>query len=233
MREARRVKVALAAGLIALSAPARGTDLTLVKEVINDNGGAAVAAQWTLAASGPSGFSGPGPAVSNEGELTPGTYHLSESGGPEGYAASDWDCVGGTQNDADTVTVAVDESVTCTITNDDKLSQLTLVKQVVNDDGGTAEAADWILTAEGPTPFSGPGPTVSGGGEDFEACTYTLSEDGPGGYSASTWVCEGGNQVDEDTVTFGPGETVTCTIINDDVGEGEVLFVNGFEATGN
>jgi hypothetical protein len=215
--------------LFALSTPALGTDLTLVKEVVNDNGGAAAAYQWTLTADGPSGFSGPGPLVANAGELTPGTYDLSESGGLPGYAASGWNCVGGTQEDADTVIVALDESVTCTITNDDELSQLTLVKVVINDDGGTAAADDWVLSAAGPTPFSGPGPTVVGGGADFEACTYTLSESGPGGYSASAWDCDGGVLEGGNTVTFGPGETITCTLTNDDIGDDELIFASSFE----
>jgi len=48
-----------------------------------------------------------------------GTYDLSESGGPAGYSASAWVCVGGTQDDSDTITLALGESATCTITNDD------------------------------------------------------------------------------------------------------------------
>ena len=40
----------------------------------------------------------------------------------------------------DTVTLAVGQSATCTITNDDQAAQLTLVKTVTNDNGGTATA---------------------------------------------------------------------------------------------
>ena len=70
-----------------------------------------------------------------------------------GYAASAWSCVGGTLSGS-TVTLALAESATCTIVNDDIPATLTLVKQVVNDDGGTAVATDWTLTATGPTPIS-------------------------------------------------------------------------------
>jgi cysteine-rich repeat protein len=94
-----------------------GPSLTLVKKVVNNGGGLAIPANWTLTASGPSGFSGPGPQVSSGDGFIPGTYDLSESGGQAGYAASDWGCVGGTQDDADTVTLAQGESATCTITN--------------------------------------------------------------------------------------------------------------------
>jgi hypothetical protein len=95
------------------------TSLTLVKQVINDNGGGALNSDWTLTASGPSGFSGSGPIISSGPDFLIGRYNLSESGGPEGYSASDWDCVGGIQSDADIITVSLGQAVTCTITNDD------------------------------------------------------------------------------------------------------------------
>ena len=42
-------------------------------------------------------------------------------------------------------------TATCTITNDDNAPTLTLVKVVVNDNGGTAVETDSTLTATGPT----------------------------------------------------------------------------------
>ena len=189
--------------------------LTLAKVVTNDNGGTNVAADWTLTATGPTGFSGAGPSVSNGTSFDAGTYDLSEAG-PSGYDASDWVCVGGTQDDADTVTLGLGESATCTITNDDAAPSLTLVKEVTNDDGGQATAADWMLTASGPTGFSGAGPSVSSGAL-FEAGSYDLSESGPAGYAASAWDCVGGTQDDDDTVTLALGESATCTITNDDI----------------
>ena len=189
--------------------------LTLVKSVTNDNGGSAAASAWTLTASGPTGFSGLGPSVSNGASFDAGTYNLSESG-PDDYTGSAWVCVGGTQNDSDTVTLALGQSATCTITNDDDAPGLTLVKSVVNNDGGTATASQWTLTASGPTGFSGAGPSVSNGAS-FDAGTYNLSESGgPDGYTASDWVCVGGTQDDGDTVTLAIGESATCTITNDD-----------------
>ena len=96
--------------------------LTLVNDVINDSGGTATAWDWTLTASGPTGFSGSGLFVTSGTDFMAGRYDLSESGGPAGYTASDWVCVGGTQNDADTITLGQGESATCTITNDDVIS---------------------------------------------------------------------------------------------------------------
>jgi len=100
-----------------------GPSLTLVKKVVNDDGGTAVPADWTLAAAGPTGFSGAGPNVSSGAGFVAGTYDLSESG-PAGYEASDWSCDGGIQDDADTITLAQGESSTCTITNDDIFSSV-------------------------------------------------------------------------------------------------------------
>ncbi|MCL4295825.1 MAG: S8 family serine peptidase [Anaerolineae bacterium] len=188
--------------------------LTLVKVVVNDNGGAALATDFTLSASGPTPISGPGGATS-DATFEAGTYDLSETG-PAGYSASDWVCTGGTQNDADTITLGLGESATCTITNDDQAPSLTLVKVVTNNDGGDAVTSDWTLTATGPTGFSGSGPTVSNGAS-FDAGTYDLSESGPAGYTASDWVCVGGTQNDADTITLGLGQSATCTITNDDV----------------
>jgi hypothetical protein len=95
------------------------TSLTLVKQVVNDDGGSAQASDWTLSASGPTSFSGPGPSVSSGDGFAAGTYTLAESGGPDGYAASAWDCAGAAVDGADTVTVTAGSQVTCTIVNDD------------------------------------------------------------------------------------------------------------------
>lgn len=187
--------------------------LTLVKVVENNNGGEAVESEFTLTATGPTGFSGAGPSVSNGASFDAGTYNLSESG-PDGYDASDWVCVGGTQNDADTVTLGLGQSATCTITNDDIAPSLTLVKQVINLDGGDAVPADWTLTATGPTSISGAGGATSDA--TFDAGVYALSEStGPAGYTAGAWSCIGGTQ-NGASITLALAESATCTIINDD-----------------
>ena len=62
--------------------------LPLVKTVTNDNGGTAVPSAWTLAAAGPTPLSGAtGSAAVTDVPVSAGTYTLSESGGPSGYAA--------------------------------------------------------------------------------------------------------------------------------------------------
>jgi hypothetical protein len=186
--------------------------LILQKVVIDDNGGTALAGQWTLTASGPTDFSGSGPSVSSGADFEAGTYSLSESG-PDGYFDSNWDCEGGTQNGSD-ITLALGEAATCTITNDDDAPSLKLIKQVINNNGGTAAVSAFTLTADGPTPLSGAGGAMSD--ETFKAGTYNLSETNLPGYTASDWVCTGVTQDDADTVTVGLGDDVTCTITNDD-----------------
>lgn len=103
----------------------------------------------------------------------------------------------------------------CTIKNT-KQTKLTLVKNITNDNGGTAAATDWTLKAAGPTPLSG----VTGSGAvtnvSVSAGKYDLSEIGsPIGYMASNWVCTGGSQ-NGASVTLSVGQNATCTITNDD-----------------
>jgi len=209
--------------------------LILDKIVVNNNGGDAAESAWTLFANdGPTPISGPGAAgntdVQSDASFKTGTYNLSESSGPAGYTAGDWNCAGGSQNGS-ALTIALGESATCTLTNDDEGAGLTLIKQVINNSGGSSPASTWTLSASGgPTPFSGPGPNISSG-EGFQPGSYDLSEsDGPENYSASDWVCTGGTQDDTDTITLALGEAAICTITNDDIVTDELIFSNGFES---
>ncbi|HEX6576378.1 MAG TPA: hypothetical protein VF042_15525 [Gemmatimonadaceae bacterium] len=215
-----------------------GPQLSLVKEVINDNGGTANASAWTLTATGTSGgFSGAGtPATGATATNGPNTvtagvqYTLSESGGPSGYtAASAWVCTGGgTFVSPDKITLAVGETASCKIVNNDNAPQLSLVKEVVNDNGGTANASAWTLTATGSSAgFSGAGTPATGATATNGPHTvtagvqYTLSESGgPSGYTAATnWVCTGtgGTFVAPDKITVALGGSVSCKIVNNDV----------------
>jgi hypothetical protein len=209
--------------------------LTLVKEVVNDNGGTANASAWTLTATGSSaGFSGTGsPATGLTASLGPNNvtagvqYTLSESGGPAGYAAAAaWVCTGGgTFASPDKITLAVGETASCKIVNNDVAPQLSLVKEVINDNGGTANASAWTLTATGSGGFSGVGSPATGATATKGPMTvtagvqYTLSESGgPTGYTAaSAWVCTGGTFVSPDKITDGVGQSASCKIVNNDV----------------
>ncbi len=195
--------------------------LTLVKNVVNDNGGTATAGQWTLAANGAgsndiSGASG-SENVTNA-EVDAGTFALSESAGPAGYTGGTYSCV--KNNEApvvsNSITLAVGDVATCTITKNHNAQVLHLRKVVTNNSGGTATAADFTLSANGAdsNDLSGTSPVDSGAG--LKADTFTLSESGPSGYAASSWVCVGGTQ-NGVNITLGLGQSATCTIINDDI----------------
>ncbi|MEK7063581.1 MAG: hypothetical protein AAB955_02750 [Patescibacteria group bacterium] len=111
-----------------------------------------------------------------------------------------------------TITLALGEVKTCTVTNSDVAPALTLTKIV---SGGPNVAADWTLTAAGPTPLSGTAPVASD--VDFTAGTYTLGESAGESvspyYVASAWVCTGGVQV-SNTVALTVGQSASCTITN-------------------
>jgi hypothetical protein len=123
-----------------------------------------------------------------------------------------WSCTGtgGTFVSPDKITVALGGSVTCTITNNDISPQLIVIKHVINDNGGTAVAADFTIDSGGindtPDDFAGaesPGTTVT-----LDAGAYNVSESGPFGYDASYSAdCSG---------TIAIGATKTCTVTNDD-----------------
>ena len=192
--------------------------LTLVKSVVNDNGGTAVAGAWTLGATGSSGsFSGTAntAAVTSKTVTAGVQYTLAESGGPSTYSASSWVCTGGGSfAGPDKITLGLGEDVTCTITNNDQGPSLTLVKQVVNDNGGSAVASNFTLTASGPTSISGPGGVSSGA--SFSAGTYALSETAVPGYTAGSWSCTGTGTQNGASITLGLAQSATCTITNND-----------------
>ncbi len=107
----------------------------MIKTVINDNGGTAVASDWTMDITGTNvsstGFPGqeaPGVTVT----LDPGAYSVDESGGPIGYVKSlSADCSG---------TIALGESKTCTITNDD-------IDMIFTDGFESGDTSSWSSSA--------------------------------------------------------------------------------------
>ncbi|KLN36126.1 hypothetical protein FB00_03760 [Cellulosimicrobium funkei] len=101
---------------------------------------------------------------------------------------------------------------------------LTLVKVVVNDDGGTATAGDWTLSATGTVSIEG----TTGGDAVTHASVdpgdYVLAEEGPQEYASLGWVCVDdvtGAEVEVvgDVVSVGDEDALTCTVTNDDVAE--------------
>ncbi len=175
--------------------------LIVIKQVVNDNGGKAVSSDFTLAVDAtnptPASFKGadsPGVEVS----LTPGAYSVSETGGPAGYT--------GSFSAACTGTIALGETKTCTVTNDDRPAKLIVKKVVINDNGGTKTAADFSFTVNGgnPTPFEADGQNDL----TVDAGNYSVSEPAAAGYTTTYDNC--------DDLTVANGETKSCTITNND-----------------
>ncbi|MGE5073407.1 MAG: hypothetical protein ACM3MF_08265, partial [Anaerolineae bacterium] len=189
--------------------------LHLRKLLMNNNGGTATIADFTLNAdgTGTNDLSGSSSVDSGAG-LQADTWALSESG-PAGYAASAWSCTGTGSQNGSSITVGIGQEATCTITNDDIAPKLHLRKTVVNDNGGTKTVADFTLTANGTgsNDLSGTSPVDSGAG--LQADTWALSETNVYGYTASAWSCVGGTQSGSN-ITVGIGGEATCTITNND-----------------
>ncbi len=185
-----------------------GPTLKLVKTVTNNDGGTAVAADYTLsaAAGAPNdgrNFSDAGNSATFHDVFAGHEYALSESPNPgTGYSSTgEWSCTaGGTLNAAkNAVTVALGANVTCTIVNTDNKPTLKLVKTVTNNDGGTAVAADYTLSAAAGAPSDGRNFSDAGNSATFHDVfaghEYALSESpNPGtGYSSTgEWSCTAG-----------------------------------------
>ncbi len=186
--------------------------LTLNKIVVNDNGGNAVASDWTLTATGPTIISGDG-TVSSDGTFDAGTYTLSESSLVTGYTAGNWSCIknGNPAAEGSTITLGLGDTAVCTITNNDIAPTITLTKAVINNNGGSAGVDDFGLTVGGSLVTSGQ--TVSASANT----PIVLNEVGLAGYS---FVSITGDDkcpaVLGGAVTLNEGENVSCTITNDD-----------------
>jgi hypothetical protein len=182
-------------------------ELTVIKHVINDDGGTADANDFTMdvTATNPSDASFPGAeSPGTTITLDQGNYSVDESGGPSGYAKSlSADCSG---------SINVGQSKTCTITNDDEAAELTVIKHVVNDNGGNAVAGDFNMdiTATNPSDASFPGAESPGTTITVEPGNYSVDESGgPSGYAKSASAdCSG---------AIALGQSKTCTITNDDI----------------
>jgi len=190
--------------------------LELEKTVDNGDGGNAPPTAWLLTATGPTP-----PPISGQGgfarrQVTPGTYTLSESGGPSGYTTGSWVCNGQTSQsgpNGNTLVISAGDDVECTIENDDIRPTLKLVKTLINNNGGTASLSDFNPLIDGnPVMWSTSYPVQGGFG------SHTASETYLPGYAASSW---GGdcsmNGIGFGVVALGVGENKTCTITNDDI----------------
>jgi len=171
------------------------TKLTLTKTVINNNGGTKVVSDFVLKIDGNQVTSG----VANN--VASGSHTASEVN-RAGYSASSW---GGDCNTDGTITLALGDNKTCTITNDDIQPKLTVTKVVVNDNGGIKVVSDFPLFVDATSVTSG----VQNG---FNAGTYNISETSQNGYTAAIF----GDCAENGSITLSVGDVKSCTINNND-----------------
>lgn len=197
--------------------------LTLQKNVINRGGGPLTPDDWTLTAES-AGRTVTGPHGSPGTRFTtvePGTYTLSESSTApeaEGYTSEGWVCLNDddiVMNVGDQVTVAANDSVTCTVTNRWQGATLTLAKAVAAPAGSPSPPTAWTLGAtDGVGTITGVMGDTSITRAPVAPGAWTLSETGgPSGYEALGWACSGAAWSD-DVVTITPGTDVFCTATN-------------------
>jgi len=197
---------------------AQAANLIVIKKVDNSEGGTAVPGDFEITVTGVNVFN---PVF--DGQDEPGTKVYLDAGDYlavekeiAGYEVSYENCDGD---------LTIGETKTCTITNKFVSADTTLklLKVVTNNNGGTALPGAWQLTATGnANSFTDSGDSVT-----FHNVTagvdYTLTESVVNGYAAGSWSCDGGTLVNG-VVTLAAGETVTCTVTNDDIAPSLKLY---------
>ncbi len=204
-------------------------ELTLVKEVVNDDGGTALPGDWTLKATPASGSPISGTTGTTSAVAAGVSYALSESGGPDGYTLSSILCsVDGAPATPETsIALLPAQHATCTFTNDDIAPELKLTKKV--SPSGATSPSLWTLTGT-PAAAGAGSATVSGnGGTGYVAIRagvpYSLSEtpvsgfSGAAEFSSGSWVCTpaGGSPstlTDGALPALAPGARVECVVTN-------------------
>jgi SdrD B-like domain/Prealbumin-like fold domain len=171
--------------------------LIVKKIVINDNGGTADAEDFLFSVNA-------GNTVSfeedgqNDLSVNAGTYSIVEPV-VSGYTT--------TYDNCSNLQIPNGGTVTCTITNDDQQAYITMVKVVINDNGGNAQPDDFDLTLEGNAVSSGVQVAVNPG-------TYTSAETLVTGYSFTGF---SGDCDANGNTTVELGESKTCTLTNNDI----------------
>jgi len=181
-------------------------ELVIVKQVVNDDGGAATLTDFSVATDAGT------------------SYSLTELD-IDGYVEGSWSCTVGTVDDdtfdSGRVTLDIGEQTVCTIINDDIAPTLTLTKTLVNDNGGVSTIGDFDISIDAVEVVSGFANAV------LANTPIQISELELPGYTEGTWACTDANGLTSGLPTVGaatgqsltlkPGSEVTCAITNDDV----------------
>src|SRR5439155_76514 len=119
--------------------------LIIIKNVVNDNGGTKNAAAFSgtisgVSAAGGNSWTGASSPGLDKTLTSVGSYNVTETADPDYDTTYSAGCSG---------TIGLGETNTCTVTNNDKAAHLIIIKNVVNDDGGTKAAAAFSGTISG------------------------------------------------------------------------------------
>jgi hypothetical protein len=158
-------------------------ELKVIKHVVNDNGGQASASNWDIRVkSGGSDVAGSPKTGSETGDtytLPIGTYTVSETGGPNGYAFDGFslDCA-----QDGSVTLGYGDVKECKLTNNDKPGTIVIVKNAKPQNGTFSFSTTGSSSGPGtswPGNFTLTGSTSGGGNQKsftVDAGAYTVTE---------------------------------------------------------
>ena len=178
-------------------------ELTITKKVVDEFGGTKVASDFTIniSATNPTTDTIAGSEAGTSVGVDAGAYSITEtlvSGYDATYSAG---CSG---------SIAIGGSAACTITNTAVQPKLTIIKTVINDDGGMGEAGDFTINIDAVNPVSTtiPGAALPGIVVGIDAGAYVITETFAAGYDTTYSAgCSGTLQL---------GEEATCTVTNND-----------------
>lgn len=177
--------------------------IVVTKIVVNNDGGNNVVSDFNLLVD--DGLVSI-PVVSGVTSTVPaGTYSVAETG-VSGYEAT----FGGDCDVDGNVTVVNGQTKYCIITNDDLRANITLIKNVINNNGGTAVGTSFKMRVDGTLVPTGGSKLVTSN------ANHTISEDAFSGYSFVSITGAGCPATLPGIVVLNEGQAITCTITNDD-----------------
>ena len=179
------------------AAPTTGT-LFITTHVINDSSGTKQAADFAITVSANPTSSSAGSESGNVVTVQPGPFSVNGSAVANYSMSLSSNCSGN---------ISANEVKFCTITYDDITTTLTVIANVVNNNSGTKQPADFPLFIDGAPVSLGQRVTVTAGLHTVSATTLS-------GYAASVW---GYDCAASGEITMALGQNKTCIINFDDL----------------
>ncbi|MGV8169256.1 MAG: right-handed parallel beta-helix repeat-containing protein [Candidatus Nanoarchaeia archaeon] len=196
-----------------ITSPENAT-LTVTKIVVNDDDGTMVVSDFPL-------YVGDVQVISGESNVfAAGTYTVYELGNSGYTGLISGDCASNGE-----ITLNPGDVKSCTITNDDvepSMATLTVIKAVVNDDGGNKTVSEFTLYIDELQVLSGNPNTLVPG-------TYVVSEIEDPGYAGSI----SGDCAADGSITLGAGDVKYCTITNNDIEQSSCTLVPSADLNGD